>query len=415
MKPLPEHQGSSSRFSLPTDFLVTQSQKKHLSADQEQVFLLRFGQGLNYGEIASILSTTVPACQKRMGPVYQKFGILGKSRGKETELRNYLISESIISDGEEISESSQTRIVKVPQVHTSLQIVSGNVISNAEEFDLSLTGESNSITTIKSYLTPIQWLDDLRNDLVLEKERKLDYGELHGGDKILRELLEHLPKVIERISSKSSKADIDYVINIIDATKYVLCNLILSHDQVLGIKRASQIVWGLIVASTPLDLVDNWYEIVVRQLNNGCRYIYLISEEDFGSDLLERLKKDQHESGTVMKHVNLDYEDKDCQVTFIPGLMKKFTYTEQFFWIERDEIKLFIHKGESVRIITTKEQGKVIRKLASNPFGIQVKDKRDILLTLQDFLRFLKQIQDTHLEIVRDFSSLYEYATRTIE
>jgi tetratricopeptide (TPR) repeat protein len=77
---------------LPYDFLVQMACQHDLSKDQEDVFLLRFGNELDYPEIAERLSTSPAACLKRMGQVYTKFRVEGVHRGKENRLRRLLVN-----------------------------------------------------------------------------------------------------------------------------------------------------------------------------------------------------------------------------------------------------------------------------------------------------------------------------------
>lgn len=78
---------------LERKFLEKMARTYSLSADQEEVFLLRFAEGMEYDEIIKRVNTSRGACLKRMGNVYDKFNIQGRSRGKETKLRNFLIEE----------------------------------------------------------------------------------------------------------------------------------------------------------------------------------------------------------------------------------------------------------------------------------------------------------------------------------
>lgn len=77
----------------PSDFLTGMAHKHELSQDQEEVFLMRMGNGQSYEEIASELGTSADACLKRMGQVYKKFNVSGSSRGKENRLRIFLTRE----------------------------------------------------------------------------------------------------------------------------------------------------------------------------------------------------------------------------------------------------------------------------------------------------------------------------------
>lgn len=76
---------------LPREFLTKLAHEHKLSPEQTEVLVLRFSEGKKYKEIAQQLNTTYDACLKRMGQVYQKFGIEGGTRGKENKLRFYLI------------------------------------------------------------------------------------------------------------------------------------------------------------------------------------------------------------------------------------------------------------------------------------------------------------------------------------
>ncbi|WP_243146937.1 NB-ARC domain-containing protein [Scytonema sp. UIC 10036] len=79
-----------------------------LSPEQQQVFLMRMGDGLSYEQIAAQLSTSADACLKRMGQVYRKFNISGASRGKESKLRFFLENklEQLQRLEENVEESS---------------------------------------------------------------------------------------------------------------------------------------------------------------------------------------------------------------------------------------------------------------------------------------------------------------------
>ncbi len=78
---------------LARDFLAQMARECELSKEQQEVFLLRYGEELSYEQIAERLKTSQGACLKRMGQVYNKFKVSGNSRGKETRLRNSLIKQ----------------------------------------------------------------------------------------------------------------------------------------------------------------------------------------------------------------------------------------------------------------------------------------------------------------------------------
>ncbi|MBO3461185.1 NB-ARC domain-containing protein [Aetokthonos hydrillicola Thurmond2011] len=101
---------------LPRNFLSQMANEHQLSKDQEQVFLMRMGDGLSYEQIAAQLSTSPDACLKRMGQVYKKFNISGASRGKENKLRFFLTTKlEQLERLEETEESSGlTQLANLP-------------------------------------------------------------------------------------------------------------------------------------------------------------------------------------------------------------------------------------------------------------------------------------------------------------
>ncbi len=77
-------------YPLSAEVLLQLARDWGLSQEQQAVFLLRIGEGKSYKKVAAQLNTSASACMKRMGLVYEKFGILGKTRGKDAQLRQKL-------------------------------------------------------------------------------------------------------------------------------------------------------------------------------------------------------------------------------------------------------------------------------------------------------------------------------------
>ncbi len=105
----------------PIDFLTEMAHKHELSQEQEEVFLMRMGNGQSYEQIAFDLGTSADACLKRMGQVYKKFNVSGNSRGKENRLRILLSSQCEQSkankqDNSELSEmEQQTEVISISE------------------------------------------------------------------------------------------------------------------------------------------------------------------------------------------------------------------------------------------------------------------------------------------------------------
>jgi tetratricopeptide (TPR) repeat protein len=75
------------------EFLYQIASTYGLTSDQNTVFLKRFLDNKSHQEIANDLGISVSAGLRRMAEVYKKFNINGKSRGKDGELRKFLIHQ----------------------------------------------------------------------------------------------------------------------------------------------------------------------------------------------------------------------------------------------------------------------------------------------------------------------------------
>lgn len=80
-------------------FLRQISSAYGLTSEQEEVFLRRILQNKSHQEIALELDINVSACLRRMAEVYKKFDIQGTGRGKDGELRKFLIGQHSNKEG----------------------------------------------------------------------------------------------------------------------------------------------------------------------------------------------------------------------------------------------------------------------------------------------------------------------------
>ncbi|GBO53361.1 hypothetical protein APA_1268 [Pseudanabaena sp. lw0831] len=191
----------------PQKFLTRMAQTHQLSADQESVFLLRFGGNREDREVASFLGISEEAYRKRMGEIYRKFDISGKGPGKNNRLlhilQNFLDVET---SSQTNSQSEQTSILS--NQSASRQSVASDI--NIEELVQQLRDRSRQI--IQERCATMRVLDmshpiDLENIYtgtdVLEKitsRRRLGIADLlatyHGRDRIEMGLINE-----DRISS----------------------------------------------------------------------------------------------------------------------------------------------------------------------------------------------------------------------
>ena len=188
----------------PQKFLTRMAQTHQLSADQESVLLLRFGEDREDREVASFLGISEEAYRKRMGEIYRKFDIGGKGPGKNNRLLHILQN---FLDAEVSLQNEQTTLL-VSQSASSQAVTSLDI--NIEELVQQLRDRSRQI--IQERCATMRVLDmshpiDLENIYtgtdVLEKiasRRRLGIADLlatyHGRDRIEMGLLNE-----DRISS----------------------------------------------------------------------------------------------------------------------------------------------------------------------------------------------------------------------
>ena len=191
----------------PQKFLTRMAQTHQLSADQESVFLIRFGENREDREVASFLGISEEAYRKRMGEIYRKFDIGGKGPGKNNRLLHILQNFLDAETSSQTNLQNEQNLLLVNQSASS-QGVTADI--NIEELVQQLRYRSRQI--IQERCATMRVLDmshpiDLENIYtgtdVLEKitsRRRLGIADLlatyHGRDRIEMGLLNE-----ERISS----------------------------------------------------------------------------------------------------------------------------------------------------------------------------------------------------------------------
>ncbi len=220
---------------LSDDFLVKMARDRQLSREQEEVFLLKFGKYKNYEEIARKLKVSKEACLKRMGGVYDKFGIEGGTRGKENRLRIYLNrlhQEWQLKDQDFLVGvgSHPSRVVKLEPSDSVVELKArmDKLIKalNVSEQNYNATNLKTSSQKAASKLPledPYQWIRQLR--------RKLIEGDgMNHVQETLREFSAQLPGIIERIAATSERTELEISLEILDRIAAALQNVELMSE-----------------------------------------------------------------------------------------------------------------------------------------------------------------------------------------
>ncbi|WP_242018452.1 NACHT domain-containing protein [Pseudanabaena sp. FACHB-1998] len=167
------------------------AQIHQLSADQESVFLLRFGENREDREVASFLGISEEAYRKRMGEIYRKFDISGKGPGKNNRLlhilQNYLDAET----------SSSNAVTETANGHKSagstlaLDIDIEELVQQLRYRSRQIIQERCATMRVLDMSHPINLEDIYTGTDVLEKitsRRRLGIAELlatyHGRDRL---------------------------------------------------------------------------------------------------------------------------------------------------------------------------------------------------------------------------------------
>lgn len=228
---------------LSFDFLVKMAHDRQLSREQEEVFLLKFGESKNYEQIARELNVSKEACLKRMGGVYDKFGIEGETRGKENRLRIYLNrmhQQWQQEEQEKIWKHELNSLVGVgshPSGVVTLE-ASDSVLELKTRMDklikaLNISEQKQNGTNLKTpsekaasklpLEDPHQWIRQLR--------RKLIEGDgMNHVQETLQEFGVQLPAIIERIAATSQRTELEISLEILDRIAAALQNVELMSE-----------------------------------------------------------------------------------------------------------------------------------------------------------------------------------------
>ena len=177
----------------PPKFLTKMAQINQLSADQERVFLLRFGENHEDIEVASFLGISEEAYRKRMGEIYRKFDISGKGPGKNNRLlhilQNYFDAELIAPPSAALNLSSSAP--EITNLDTDLDTDIEQLVKQLRDRSRQVIQERCATMRVLDMSHPINLEDIYTGTDVLEKitsRRRLGIAELlatyHESDRL---------------------------------------------------------------------------------------------------------------------------------------------------------------------------------------------------------------------------------------
>lgn len=248
---------------LDKNFLKTKAQKLGLTAEQEEVLILKFGEGKSNSDIAAQLGVTLNACVQCLGEIYRKVGIEGRSRGKANRLQSELVREF---------EQQQ---LSIPTVAVT------NTLSTHGEGKLSVTNPPPLVLSGQSHGSERQflqaWLERIqRHEEVLSSEKGWDEAE-----QALSFFTENLATSATALAANSRYKKAEVVQQILQRIGKLFFKLNPSLNKVEGLdfltqknalQRSIHAFMTRLIKQLSFELVDPdeaIQEIVIEVLNTG--------------------------------------------------------------------------------------------------------------------------------------------------
>ncbi|OYQ63045.1 hypothetical protein B9G53_18990 [Pseudanabaena sp. SR411] len=169
----------------PSNFLTDLARKYELSHEQEEVFLLWWGNDKDDREVSEQLHVTAEAIRNRKTGIYKKFSIAGAGANKAIRLRNWLESEAkklnIKADIQPESDDLELLLQEVTQKIAQLENNQSEFIS----YNLKLL-----IQTVRQKITELS--NNLSNIDFVAQKTKSELDSLNEKELKIQNLLKHL-------------------------------------------------------------------------------------------------------------------------------------------------------------------------------------------------------------------------------
>ncbi|BBC25588.1 hypothetical protein [Pseudanabaena sp. ABRG5-3] len=178
----------------PQSFLIQTAYEHNLSPEQEEVLIHKFAHQQTYEQMSNALGISKEACIKRMGGVYEKFGIIGDTRGKENRLRIFLKQRY------EHQRKYQHQSLVNNHFFNEYSIEdTKNVDGLTDKVEELLKALNQNITKPQVLITnPYSWLVSLKQKLNQDNSQE-----------ILQELSTKLPEAVQRLAATSRQTELE--------------------------------------------------------------------------------------------------------------------------------------------------------------------------------------------------------------
>lgn len=197
----------TSLYELPEAYLQQQAVQAGLTPDQATVFIRKFQSTQSNRAIAAELNISVNACVQRLGEIYQKFGIEGRGRGKEIQLRQQLMNSRGPTPG--IAAANHGPFIKALQP-----------AEHMEKDPLALTRLSQETLAADAQFLR-KWVCSLRSSQTTLRQE--DGNEM--VDDVLESLLQTLPVAVTALAADTPHTKADIVAMVLDRLDQLVLEL----------------------------------------------------------------------------------------------------------------------------------------------------------------------------------------------
>ena len=262
----------------PSNFLTDLARKYELSPEQEEVFLLWWGNDKDDREISEQLHVTVEAIRNRKTGIYKKFSIAGAGANKANKLRNWLeqetqkqdikayIQPSLVDLELQIQEVKQ----KVTDLEKNLSDLNTSIKKNKSQLDNPLDlKEKKSLEELRAQKQKFDREKKSVEERLLpqkqEFDRLLDALVQEVKHKIAADVTERCGTM--RVLDMTQPVDLDRIYTDVNIIKDVIGRRRIGYDEVMEVctrEHFDRFLVGTIQKRvTGLEAVDEIQKLVV--------------------------------------------------------------------------------------------------------------------------------------------------------
>lgn len=290
-------------------FLELKAQELSLTPEQQEVFVLKFGEQKTNQEIAQWLNISTNACVQCLGEIYKKADIEGRSRGKAKKLYSELLREA-----EERQRSRPPLPFQAASVNMTFTPVSLQALPGEGQMGVSSHGSAAS---------EVQYLRTWMSRIEKHEERLRTEKGWEEVDSALQFFAEHLPASASALAAGSRFSKLEVV------------------QQILG--RISSL-FSKLSPCTSTEVFEISFLGKKNPLNRSISAFLgrLCSQFCLGSELQDRTRQD------ILDELYRRGEVFFAKASHHPPNKTLMTYSA---WVRKNSFDLFLEKLDEIKFV----------------------------------------------------------------